>query len=103
MAPRKIASEHDRSRPVPLSEVINFGPTTLPELEACGVRTLDDLEALGLEETARRWVELFPQRLNANAMLALVATLEGVGWTQATSGQRERARRLVRDMRRELS
>jgi hypothetical protein len=85
-----------------LSTVKNFGPVTLAEFHAMGFDTLEQLEALGFEEVCRRWVQRFPQRLNANAFLGVVTALEGVVWTQASASQRAAARALVAEMRREL-
>jgi hypothetical protein len=99
---RRPAQEADRSAPVPLGEVVNFGPVTLAEFESLGIVTLDQLEELGFEETARRWVERYPERLNVNAFIGLVATLDGVVWTRVNASQKAKARNLVNQMKREL-
>lgn len=83
----------------PLAAVVNFGPVTLPELAAVGITTVDQIERLGAEETCRRWVERYPARLNANAFLGVVATLEGVPWTQTSPAGRALARALVDELR----
>jgi hypothetical protein len=85
----------------PLARIKNFGPVTLREFHAMGIEYLDQLEALGFEEVCRRWVEAYPQRLNANAFLGIVCTLEGTVWTQASSSQRAAAHALVAELRRE--
>ena len=82
----------------PLSEVKNFGPVTRPELEAMGLKFVSDLERLGFEEVCRMWVRYFPERLNANAFLGVLATIEGIVWTQATPAMRGEARRLARQL-----
>jgi hypothetical protein len=86
----------------PLARVKNIGPVTLPELEALGFRYIEDLEAAGFEEVCRRWVQHFPKRLNANAFLGVMATLEGVVWTQASPAMKAAARSLAKRMRAEL-
>lgn len=83
----------------PLAKLKNFGPVTLREFHAMGIEYFDQLEALGFEEVCRRWVEACPQRLNANAFLAIVCTLEGTVWTQASSSQRAAAHALVKELR----
>lgn len=83
----------------PLREVVNFGPATLPELAAIGITTVDQIERLGAEEVCRRWVERFPERLNVNAVVGVVATLEGVPWTRVSAGGRAAARRIVDDLK----
>lgn len=88
--------------PTPLAEVVNFGPVTLPELAAVGITTVDQIERLGAEETCRRWVEGFPARLNVNALLGVVATLEGVAWTKVSPEGRALARRIAAVLRAEF-
>ncbi|TAK30187.1 MAG: hypothetical protein EPO40_08735 [Myxococcaceae bacterium] len=85
--------------PTPLGDVVNFGPVTLPEFAAIGITTVDQIERLGAEEVCRRYVERFPERLNANAVVGVVATLEGVPWTRLSAGGRARARRIVADLK----
>lgn len=99
---RRPAGEFDRSQPIPLKEVINFGPITLAEFESIGITTLDQIEQLGLEETVRLWVRYYPERLNANAIIAIIATLDGVSWTKATISHREQAAALVRLLKTEF-
>lgn len=85
-----------------LSTVKNFGPVTLAEFQSMGLDTLEQVEALGLEDTCRRWVARYPERLNANAFLGVVTALEDTVWTQATSSQRTAAKALVAQLREEL-
>jgi hypothetical protein len=84
-----------------LRDIPNFGPVTASELESIGLSTLEALETLGAEEALRLWVEQFPERINVNAALGLVATLGGTVWTRATPAQRATARRLVDALRAE--
>lgn len=86
----------------PLADIVNFGPVTLPEFAAIGVTTVDQIERLGAEETCRRYVEKFPERLNVNAFLGVVATLEGVAWTRVSPAGRALARRIADDLRAEF-
>ena len=86
----------------PLAEVVNFGPVTLREFTAMGITTVDQIERLGAEETCRRWVERFPERLNVNAFVGVVATLEGVPWTRVSDGGRGLARRIAESLRGEF-
>lgn len=85
--------------PTPLDQVVNFGPVTLPEFAAIGLTTVDQLERLGAEEVCRRYVERFPERLNVNAVVGVVATLEGVAWTRISPRGKALARRIVDDLR----
>lgn len=86
----------------PLSRLINFGPVTLPEFEAIGIRTFGQLEELGWEEVCRRWVENFPERLNVNAFIGIIATFEGIPWTKISPSEKAQARRWVNELRREF-
>lgn len=99
---RKISQELDRSTPVPLAKVVNFGPVTLAEFESVGITTLDQIEELGFEETARRWTEKYPERINVMAFVGIVATLDGIAWTKVNEAQKSKARSLVNQMRAEL-
>jgi len=85
-----------------LSELKNFGPVTLPELKLLGFEFVEDLRRVGFEDVCRRWVERFPERLNANAFLAVLATMEGLVWVKATPAMRKEARRLANEIRSEL-
>ncbi len=91
----------DKTEPVPLRQVPNFGPVTLAEFEAMGILTMEQIAALGDEGTARLWVQHFPQRLNVNAFIGIVTALAGVVWTQATDEHRARARELANLLRAE--
>jgi len=91
-----------KEKRIPLSKIKNFGPVTLPEFEAMGILYLDQIEALGFEETCRKWVQYFPERLNANAFLGVACVLDGTTWTKATPGHRADARALVRALRQEF-
>lgn len=97
-----MVSEDDHLENTPLSELINFGPVTLPELESVGFKTLKDLRELGWEEVCRKWVEFYPERLNANAFIGIIATLEGVVWTKISASQRAKARALVKKLKMEM-
>ncbi len=85
----------------PLKGIKNFGPVTLPELESMGLTTLEQLRALGWENVCRKWVEYYPERLNANAFIGVIASIDGVVWTQATPEHRALARQLVAELRSE--
>lgn len=82
-----------------ISQLINFGPVTAPELESLGFRTLGDLRRSGWEEVCIKWVESYPERNNVNAFIGVIATLEGIVWTQVTSSHRAMARALVKKIK----
>ena len=84
-----------------LSDVKNFGPVTLPELESLGFQFVEDLQRVGFEEVCRKWVEYFPERLNANAFLAVIVTIGEITWTKATPSMRAEARSFARMLRTE--
>ncbi len=88
--------------PTPLAEVVNFGPATLPELASAGITRVDEIERIGAEETCRRWVERCPHRLNVNAFVGVVATLQGVPWTRISASGRVEARRIAALLRGEF-
>jgi TfoX/Sxy family transcriptional regulator of competence genes len=101
---RKTISQIDSAetaRATPLSRLVNFGPVTLPEFKTMGLTTYGELEDLGWEAVCRKWVENFPERLNANAFIGVIATLEGISWTRVSASDKARARGLVNELRRE--
>ena len=101
---RKTVSQIDSAetaRTTPLSKLVNFGPVTLQEFKTMGLTTYGQLESLGWEAVCRKWVENFPERLNVNAFIGVIATLEGISWTKASASDRAKARNLASDLRRE--
>lgn len=91
----------ESAREQPLSRIVNFGPVTLREFKAMGLATFGQLEDLGWEGVCRQWVEQFPERLNVNAFIGVIATLEGISWTQVSTSDRAKARGLANLLRRE--
>lgn len=101
---RKTISQIDSeetARATPLSRLINFGPVTLPEFKAMGLTKYGQLEDLGWEAVCRKWVENFPERLNVNAFIGVIATLEGISWTKVSASDKAKARGLVNQLRQE--
>jgi hypothetical protein len=98
---RFVVSEDDNKDTTPLSQLVNFGPATLPELEALDIKTLGDMRKMGWKDVCRQWAESFPERLNVNAFIGIIAALEGIVWTKITDSQRSQARGLVNILRRE--
>jgi hypothetical protein len=91
----------EAARATPLARLINFGPVTLSELHAMGLTTYGQLEELGWQQVCRMWVENFPERLNVNAFIGVIATLEGIRWTEVSASDQAKARSLVDELRRE--
>ncbi len=87
---------------IPLKGLKNFGPVTFAEFDSMGILYLDQIEKLGFEDTCRRWVQYYPERLNANAFLGIACTLDGVIWTNATSEHRRMAHALASQLRNEF-
>ena len=86
----------------PLSKVKNFGPVTLAEFESMGMIFLEQVQELGFEEMCRRYVQYYPERLNANAFLGVICSIEATLWTKATTRQRQMAHAMVATLRAEL-
>lgn len=97
----KIEDPQERAL-IPLEKLINFGPVTLKEFHAMGLTTFGQLEKLGWEKVCRRWVKYFPERLNVNAFIGVIATLEGITWTKVTPSDKALARNLIREIKAEL-
>ncbi|MEW6055030.1 MAG: TfoX/Sxy family protein [Bdellovibrionota bacterium] len=97
------AESKEIARSTPLSKIINFGPATLSEFRAMGLTTFGQLEDLGWEAVCRKWVENFPERLNVNAFVGVIATFEGISWTKISQSDRSKARSLTNQLRREYA
>lgn len=91
-----------KQKRVPLKGLKNFGPVTFAEFDSMGILYLDQIEKLGFEDTCRRWIQYYPERLNANAFLGIACALDGVAWTNATTAHRSMARSLVSILRKEF-
>ena len=85
-----------------ISKIKNFGPITSAELNSIGITTLEQIEKLGFEETCRKYVQFYPERLNANAFIGILCAIEGMVWTKATIAQRMRAKNLVLSLKLEF-
>jgi hypothetical protein len=54
---------------------------------------------LGFEEVCRKYVTFYPERLNANAFLGIICSIENTVWTQSTPQQRQEARKMAQLLR----
>lgn len=74
---------------------------TEAELESIGLGSAERVAAIGWEEAFLRWVEAYPERLNLNAAVGVIAKAEGISWLRVRASEKERARVLVNALRRE--
>lgn len=84
----------------PLEDPRNLGPVCAPELRHAGIESLEQLRELGWEEAYVRWVELFPERINVNAAVAMIGAEQGIDWRKVSSADRNRAKKIVASLRR---
>lgn len=85
----------------PLSKVKNFGPVTLAEFNSMGLTTLEEVKRLGFEDTCRKWIQFYPERLNANAFLGVICSIDDTVWTKATPEHRHMAHSMAKLLRSE--
>jgi hypothetical protein len=78
-----------------------MGPLTASELATIGIDTVERLVAMGWEEAFDRWVEAYPERLNVNAAVGLLAAENGVSWLKLNGSDKARARAKVDRIRAE--
>ena len=81
-----------RSKPELITEV---------ELESLGLGSSARIATMGWEAAFIRWVEAYPERLNLNAAVGLIAKAKGTSWLKVRVTDKERARALVDALRRE--
>jgi hypothetical protein len=84
------------SRPRPI-----LGPITSAELHSIGIESVESLIAMGWEEAFLRWIEAYPERLNLNAAVGLIAAIEGIPWLEVHPNDKARARVFIDGLRRE--
>lgn len=84
-----------------LKNIKNFGPVTMAEFESMGLIYLEQIKSLGFEETCRKWIQYYPERLNANAFIGIICAIEDTVWSNATPNQRQMAHALVKLLRNE--
>ncbi len=99
-AKKKASSKYPDS--TPLRKVKNFGPVTSGELNSIEIVTIGQIRKFGFEETCRKWVQYYPERLNANAFLGIICSIENTLWTKATAEQRKAAHSMTRLLRSEF-
>ena len=86
----------------PLKSIKNFGPVGLAEFHSMNITTLEQIKNIGFEEMCRKYVMFYPERLNANAFLGIICSIEDTVWTQASPHQRAEARNMARILRHEF-
>ncbi|MEQ1876711.1 MAG: TfoX/Sxy family protein [Bdellovibrionia bacterium] len=94
--------KQQKGGPTLLSSIKNFGPVTLAEFHSMNITTLEQLKKTGFEDMCRKYVMYYPNRLNANAFLGVICSIENTVWTQATARQRSEARNMVRLLKTEF-
>lgn len=99
LPPKKSKRLKKEKGPTFLGRVKNFGPVTRGEFESMNLTTLEQVKRLGFEDTCRKWVQYYPARLNANAFLGVVCSIEDTVWTKATNEQRRMANAMVKLLR----
>ena len=83
----------------PLEDARNLGPTTAAELATVGIATLEHLRAIGWAEAFERWIVAYPERLNLNALTALIGAVEDEDWRRLPADRQTEARALVQELR----
>lgn len=101
LPPKRKASTERSKGPTPLNRVKNIGPVTLAEFKSMGLTTLEQVRRLGFEEVCRKWVQHYPERLNANAFVGVICSIEDTVWTKATVAQRREAHAMAKTLRQE--
>jgi hypothetical protein len=77
------------------------GLITSGELASIGLGVVEAITAMGWEEAFVRWVEAYPERLNVNAAVGLIAAVRRVPWLDVDDADKAHARSLVDALRRE--
>jgi TfoX/Sxy family transcriptional regulator of competence genes len=100
--PAKKKASQNYPDSTPLKKVKNFGPVTSGELTSIGFNNIGQIRQLGFEETCRKWVQYYPERLNTNAFLGIICSIENTVWTKATAEHRKAAHSLAKMLRAEF-
>ena len=90
------------SNETPLAKGVKLKPRIVAELESLGFVTMGDLRAVEWTELCRRWLGTYRDGPSLNAVILIIAALEGISWTRAKLEYRASVQRHVRRLRREL-
>ena len=88
-----------RKAPKRFAAIAGFGPVCTPELRAAGIDSSEQIRQLGWQEAYLSWIARFPERINVNAAVAMIAAEQNVRWLDVSPEDKERARSLVRRLR----
>ncbi len=88
------------STSIPIEKAKNLGPLTGAELRAVGIESVQQLQALGWEKAFESWVNVFPERVNLNALYALIGAVEELDWREIPADQKQEAKDFIRGFRR---
>lgn len=85
----------------PIEAAKNLGVVSGAELRALGIDTVERLKQIGWERAFTQWCEAYPQRLNGNAVLALVGAVEEQDRRQLDADLKGEAQSLLRELKRD--
>ena len=83
----------------PIKDGRNLGELTASELESIGYSSLEDLISVGWEEVFEKWTAHYPERVNLNAVTALIGAIEDIDWREVPEGLKADAREFIKDMK----
>ena len=98
-------AKYARKRPAypegqtPIEAAKNIGPVLGAELRSLGVETLENLRAIGWERAFTRLVEMYPDRVNLNAVCALAGAVEDTIWRRLEPQLKAEVRAFFRDFK----
>ena len=86
----------------PVEEGKNIGQVVGTELRSVGIDTLEILQSVGWEDAFHRLCEMYPHRVNINAVTALIGAVENTHRFKIDAAMRAEGMALVREMKRGL-
>jgi hypothetical protein len=83
----------------PIELARNLGPVCGAELRSLGLNTVEQLKNIGWEKVFYRWVERYPNRINLNALVALMAAVTEQDWRKIDPDLKSEARQIINQLR----
>ncbi|MEM7647039.1 MAG: TfoX/Sxy family DNA transformation protein [Pseudomonadota bacterium] len=83
----------------PISDARNLGPTTAAEMQVMDIHCLEQIQEIGWEDFYIRYVELFPHRLNLNALTAILGAIEDQDWREVDPQLKAQAKSLIQKIK----
>ncbi len=105
---KRILAAIEKVKPVykpgetPIEQGKNLGRVSGVELRSVGIETLEKLKSMGWERAFNKWTDMYPERMNLNALKAIVTAAEDQSWTDMDPEIKAQARDFMAELKRSV-